>query len=106
MHIETPRLLLRDFTMEDLPDLWEIFGDDITMEHMRPYTAEETEEFLRTFCVERTPPGAYAAALKEGGRVIGYLLCSQIDAPGIYELGWVFTAPIGGRATPARRSAP
>ena len=51
MHIETPRLLLRDFTMEDLPDLWEIFGDDITMEHMRPYTAEETEDFLRTFCV-------------------------------------------------------
>ena len=90
MHIETPRLLLRDFTMEDLPNLWEIFGDDITMEHMHPYTAEETKEFLRTFCVERTPPGAYAAALKEGGRVIGYLLCSQIDAPGIYELGWVF----------------
>ena len=87
MHIETPRLLLRDFTMEDLPNLWEIFGDDITMEHMHPYTAEETKEFLRTFCVERTPPGAYAAALKEGGRVIGYLLCSQIDAPGIYELG-------------------
>lgn len=90
MHIETPRLLLRNFTMEDFPALWEIFGDPVTMEHMASYTEEETREFLCAFCVERTPPGACAAVRKEDGKLIGYLLCNQIDAPGIYELGWIF----------------
>ena len=90
MKIETSRLLLGDFTMEDFPDLWEIFGDPVTMEHVYPYTEQETKDFLRTFCVERTPPGACATVRKDSGRVIGYLLCKQIDAPGIYELGWVF----------------
>lgn len=90
MHIETPRLLLRRFTMEDFSALWDILGDPETMEHMASYTWEEAREFLRTFCVERTPPGACAAVLRESGRLIGYLLCNQIDEPGIYELGWIF----------------
>ena len=90
MKTETPRLLLRDFTMEDFPDLWEIFGDPITMEHVCSYTEQEAKEFLRSFCVERPQPGACAAVRKDAGRVIGYLLCKQIDAPGIYELGWIF----------------
>ena len=90
MRFETPRLCVREFTMEDFPALWEILGDPIAMEHMRSYEEAEAREFLRTFCVERTPPGAYAAALREGGKVIGYLLCNQIDVPGVYELGWVF----------------
>lgn len=90
MRLETERLLLRNFTMEDHEALWDIFGDPVTMEHMAAYTEEESLAFLRSFCVERDPPGAYAAVLKDGGGLIGYLLCSQIDGPGIYELGWVF----------------
>lgn len=90
LSIETPRLTLRTFTMEDFDALWEIFGDPVVMEHVAPYTEEETREFLRTFCVERDPPGACAAVRKEDGRLIGYLLCKQIDEPGIYELGWIF----------------
>lgn len=90
MYIETPRLLLRHFTMEDFPALWDILGDPETMAHVARYTQEEAREFLRTFCVERTPPGACAAVLRESGQLIGYLLCNQIDAPGIWELGWIF----------------
>ena len=90
INIETPRLRLRAFTMEDFDALWEIFGDPVVMEHVAPYTEEETRELLRTFCVERDPPGACAAVRKEDGRLIGYLLCKQIDEPGIYELGWIF----------------
>ena len=90
INIETPRLRLRAFTMEDFDALWEIFGDPVVMEHVAPYTEEETREFLRTFCVERDPPGACAAVRKEDGRLIGYLLCKQIDESGIYELGWIF----------------
>lgn len=90
MYLETPRLRIRDFSMDDFASLWEILGDPVAMEHIAPYTREGAQDFLRTFCVERDPPGAYAAVLKGSGRLIGYLLCNQIDAPGIYELGWIF----------------
>ena len=96
MHLETDRLIVRDFTMDDLPALWDIFRDGETMEHMAPMTERETEEFLRSFCVERTPPGAYAAQLRGGG-LAGYVLFNQVDAPGIYELGWVFRRDCWGR---------
>ena len=33
MYIETPRILIRDFTPDDAADLHEILGDAETMEH-------------------------------------------------------------------------
>ena len=89
MHLETPRLLLRNFTMEDFDGLWALMGDPVAMEYMAPYTQEEAREFLRTFCVERTPPGAYAAVLRESGQLAAYLLCNQPEERGVYELGWI-----------------
>lgn len=103
MKLETKRLLIRDFTMEDADDLWEIFRDPVTMEHICPYTEQETRDFLRAFCVERTPPGAFAAVKKDSGRLIGYLLCNQIDEPASMNWAGSFTAPSGGRDTPMRR---
>ena len=38
-----------------------------------------------------------AAVRKEDGRLIGYLLCKQIDEPGIYELGWIFRRDVWRR---------
>lgn len=96
MRLETDRLTVRDFTMGDLPALWDIFRDEEAMEHMAPMTERGTEEFLCSFCVERTPPGAFAAQLKDGG-LAGYLLFNQVDAPGIYELGWVFRRDCWGK---------
>lgn len=90
MYLETKRLILRDFTMEDFDGLWEIFRDEETMALMKPMSKEETADFLRSFCVGKRPPGACAAVLRDGGRLVGYLLRNQPDAPGIYELGWVF----------------
>ena len=96
MRLETDRLIVRDFAMDDLPALWDIFRDEKAMEHMAPMTEGETEEFLRSFCVERTPPGGFAAQLR-GGELAGYVLFNQVDAPGIYELGWVFRRDCWGR---------
>ena len=96
MRLETDRLIVRDFAMDDLPALWDIFRDEKAMEHLAPMTEGETEEFLRSFCVERTPPGGFAAQLKDGG-LAGYVLFNQVDAPGIYELGWVFRRDCWGR---------
>lgn len=88
MYIETPRTVIRHFTPEDVADLYEILGDDETMEHCEPaYSLEKTQEFLMSFCIGRQ--GAVAAVQKETGKLIGYILfCHQGD--GLYELGWFF----------------
>lgn len=88
MKIETNRLLIRDFLQGDAQDLYEILGDDETMEYCEPaYTLEKTEKFMEEFCIGRN--GAVAAVHKETGKVIGYILFSQLEK-GVYELGWFF----------------
>ena len=91
MFIETDRMILRDFKVEDLHELHEIFGDAEVMKYTEPpYDIDKTKEFLINFCIERKPKGAYAAVLKETGKVIGYVLFKSVDAPEIYEIGWIF----------------
>ena len=52
MYIETPRMIIRDFTRSDATDLHDIFGDDETMENCEPaYDFEKTEKFLTLFCI-------------------------------------------------------
>lgn len=89
MYIETERLIIRDFKMGDLPDLQEILGDSETMKYSEPaYDIGKTEEFLRDFCIAKN--GAFAAALKDSDKVIGYLLFKPYGDPEVYELGWFF----------------
>jgi len=88
MNIETPRMIIRDFTPEDAADLHEIFGDDETMENCEPaYDFEKTKEFLTSFCIGRK--GAVAAVHKESNKVIGYILFNDADE-GVYEMGWIY----------------
>ncbi|MDR0917605.1 MAG: GNAT family N-acetyltransferase [Oscillospiraceae bacterium] len=89
MHIETSRLIVRDFAAGDLEDLHAILGDGEVMREVEPpYSREKTAEFLRTFCIERR--GAFAAAERETGKVVGYLLFKPYGEPEIYEMGWIF----------------
>ena len=91
MLLETERMILRDFTLEDLDDLHEIFSNPIVMENIEStYSLEKTRSFLISFCIERNPKGAFAAVLKETGKVIGYVLFKSIDEPEIFEIGWIF----------------
>jgi len=91
MYLETDRMVLRDFTIDDLDDFQEIFGDAEVMKHTEPpYDREKSKEFLKDFCIEREPKGAFAAVLKETGKVIGYVLFNSVDEPEIYEIGWIF----------------
>lgn len=88
MHIETPRMLIRNFIPEDANDLYEILGDAETMEYSEPpYDWDKTKQFLASFCIARGR--AVAAVHKESGKVIGYILFSEMQ-PGAYELGWFF----------------
>ena len=95
MYLETDRMTVRDFAMDDLEDLQAILGDEETMAYSEPtYTRERTAEILRQFCVEKK--GAVAAVLKATGRVIGYILFHELDE-GVYEMGWFFNRTCWGK---------
>lgn len=88
MHIETQRMIIRDFTLNDADDLHEILGDAETMQNCEPaYTIEKTADFLQRFCIGKK--GAVAAVLRESGKLIGYILFHEMDT-GVYEIGWFF----------------
>ena len=98
MYLEAERLILRTFEYSDIDDLYEIFGDADVMEHVEPpYSCETAEEFLRDFCIERKPPGAYAVALKDTDKVIGYLLFRDADEDDVYQIGWIFNSSYWGK---------
>lgn len=88
MHIETERMLIRDFTPEDVYELHEILGDEETMKGCEAaYELEKTRAFLNSFCIERK--AAVAAVHKESCKLIGYILFNEITE-GEYEIGWFF----------------
>lgn len=88
MFLETERMIIRDFTLNDLDDLQEIFGDAEVMKNCEPpYSRDKTEKFLREFCIGRN--GAVAAVLKDSAKVVGYILFNEYE-PSLYEIGWIF----------------
>ena len=88
MYIETNRMVIRNFTMDDLNDMHDILGDDETMKNCEPaYTIEKTTDFLKKFCIEKR--GAVAAVHKENNKMIGYILFNEFDE-GVYEIAWIF----------------
>ena len=92
MYIETPRMIIRDFTPEDAADLYDIFSDDETMENCEPaYDFEKTEKFLTSFCIGKN--GAVAAVHKESGKMMGYILFKRQDE-GVYEMGWIYNRQV------------
>jgi len=91
VYLETERMILRDFTMDDLDDFHEIFSDPVVMKYTEPpYDINQSEKFLSDFCIKRDPKGGFAAVLKETSKVIGYVLFCSVDEPDIYEMGWIF----------------
>jgi len=77
--------------MDDLRDFYEIFSDPEVMKYTEPpYDIEKSEKFLKDFCIERHPRGAFAAVLKDSGKAIGYVLFKATDEPEIFEIGWIF----------------
>ena len=95
MYIETDRLIVRDFMLKDADDLYEIMGDDETMENLEPaYSFEKTSNFLAVFCIEKK--GAAAVVHKKSGKMIGYVLLNEINDK-IYEMGWIFNKKYWGQ---------
>lgn len=88
MYLETPRMLIRDYTMDDVNDLYDILGDKEVMKDCEPaYSLEKTATFLSDFCIGRK--GAVAAVHKDSGKMIGYILFHASEEC-VYEIGWFF----------------
>ena len=67
---ETDRLYLRAFLASDEDDLFEILGDEQTMQYIEPACSrEKTAEFLHKTCMGSA--NAFAIELKDTGKMIG-----------------------------------
>lgn len=74
MQLETERLILREYTMDDFDDLYEILSDEETMKHYpAPFDRDKVKNWIRwnrdnydTFGF-----GLWAVVLKENGKMIG-----------------------------------
>lgn len=89
--IQTDRLILRKFTEDDLPALFEIFQDEEVNQFL-PWYPTQTLEQARTFFEQRYASQyakgqsySYAICLKEYNLPIGYIELSTEEP---YELGY------------------
>lgn len=93
MVLETQRLILREYTMEDFDSLYEILSDPETMQHYpAPFTQEQTRAWI-TRNLERYAKdgfGLWAVVLKETGKLIGDcgITMQNIDGEILPEIGY------------------
>lgn len=74
MNIETERLILREYTMDDYNDLYEILSDPETMKYyIKPYDKAGTIRWINWNLdnYKKYGFGLYAVTLKENGKFIG-----------------------------------
>src|SRR4051812_22672757 len=96
--LETDRLLLRQFSIDDLNDLARFFADERVTKYMgtrgETATREESEVALRSIIAHwgRHGFGRWAAVLKGEGRLIGYggLRSYAGDAELVYLLDYSY----------------
>ncbi|MCL2030312.1 MAG: GNAT family N-acetyltransferase [Oscillospiraceae bacterium] len=93
--LETERLLLREMVITDLPAVWEIVGDDITMAAWDGAWSEEEnlaglEKQINSY--RENGFGRWAVALKDTNRVIGIcgLQYCDTDKDSVLEVGYLF----------------
>lgn len=90
MRLETGRLLIRPYRMDDLEDFYAIFSDpEVVAQCETPYDRAASEKWLAYF-VEH--PIAFAVVEKQPGRVIGHALFKQLtgEKDGVWEIGWIY----------------
>lgn len=102
--IETPRLLLRRWTVEDLAPFARMNADPVVMEHfVSPYSQERTQRFYQAIQqeFEEYGYGLYAAQEKESGLFMGFIgfHWARFDASfcPCVEIGWRLDRPFWGK---------
>lgn len=90
--IETPRLRLRYFTLEDLDDLFHLYSDPEVMRYLSPRTREQTQTSLSKHIKQWQQHnfGMWAVIYKESGHMIGRCGLSFLENTPEVELGYLF----------------
>ena len=89
--LTTPRLLLRRFTPDDAPAMWELLRDEEVNTFLPWFplkSLQETERFLQERfldCYSLPVSNHYAVCLKQEDRPIGYINISDTDS---HDLGY------------------
>ena len=100
MLIETERLLLREYTMDDFDALFEIMSDEETMKHYpSPFDKERTRGWI-TWNIENYSKygfGLWAVVLKETNEFIGDcgITIQDIDGEFFQKLDTIYIKSIG-----------
>lgn len=95
MVLETQRLLLRQYTLEDFEAIYEILSDAETMQHYeKPYDEKTTRYWIQWNIqnYQKYGFGAWAVILKETGAFIGDcgLTIQNIEGQLLPEIGYHF----------------
>ena len=91
--LETPRLILREYTWDDFDALYEIISDPETMRYYpAPFSEQRTRDWIK-WCLgsyEKEGFGLWAIDLKETGEFIGDcgISMQNIDGERLPEIGY------------------
>ena len=93
--LETERTFIREITLEDLPELYNIYDDDAIREYIEPlYNYEEERDFTEKYIENMYGVcgyGLWVITDKQSGKVIGRagIENREIDGELCYEIGYV-----------------
>ena len=88
MDLQTRRLSIRPFTMEDTDALFSILADPEVMRFIEPpYTRNQTAAFI-TDQIRAEVPQGYALTDRVSGRLLGHVIWQPHDSES-FELGWI-----------------
>lgn len=93
--LETTRLILRNFLMEDFDDLYEYLSDPDVVEY-EPYKAMNEQEVRDALAWRCGTDDMIAVVLKESGKVIGNVYLGNRDFNS-KEIGYVFNINYWGK---------
>ncbi|MFP4104524.1 MAG: GNAT family N-acetyltransferase [Phycisphaerae bacterium] len=99
--LETERLILRPFTLDDASDVQAMAGDrkvaDMTFNIPHPYLLEVAEQWIATHeAGYRAGDATFAITLRETGRLIGAVGLRKDEEPDVAELGYWIGVPFWG----------
>ncbi|MDB5034616.1 MAG: family acetyltransferase [Chlorobi bacterium] len=99
--IETPRLLLREFTREDIDDLHAIVSDPITMKfYPGPLTRQQAIDWIERSMASYAEHGfgRWGTIEKSSGTMIGHcgIINATVDGRDVIDIGYIITHPLHG----------
>jgi ribosomal-protein-alanine N-acetyltransferase len=98
---ETPRLIVRHYTIEDLENFYLLNSDVEVMRYIRPVkTRIETDVFLREILQrskENPKMGRWAVDEKSGDKAVGSVVIIPVDNSDKIQLGYALFKTVWGK---------